>query len=143
MRTYSAKQSEVKRDWRVVDLEGKTLGRAATEIARVLRGKDKPIFTPHVDTGDFVIVVNAGKVRVTGNNKMLQKKYYHHSGYPGGIKEISLEKQLEKHPERVITAAVKGMLPKNRLGRKLMKKLKVYASPEHPHEAQNPKPLEI
>lgn len=142
MSTFSAKEQEVERKWYVVDLEGKNLGHAAVKIANVLRGKHKPIFTPHVDTGDFVIVLNAGKVAVTGN-KLSQKKYYHHSGYPGGIKEITLEKQLEKFPERVIEHAVKGMLPKTKLGRAMIKKLKVYSTSEHPHEAQRPEALEL
>lgn len=142
MRTYSAKENEVVRKWFVVDLEGKTLGRAATQIAHVLRGKHKTIYTPHVDTGDFVVVVNADKVAVTGN-KLVDKKYYHHSGYPGGIKSISLEKQLEKAPERVIRAAVRGMLPKTKLGRKMIKKLKIYATPDHPHKAQAPEELNV
>ena len=141
-KTYSAKPSEVEHNWFVVDAEGKTLGRLATEIAKVLRGKHKPIYTPHVDTGDFVIVINADKVRVTG--KRLDQKFYHrHSGYIGGLKSVSLRRMLETHPERVIEHAVKGMLPKNRLGNQMYKKLKVYASPEHPHAAQQPKPLDL
>jgi len=142
MRTFSAKANEVDRKWFVVDLEGKNLGRAAVEIAKILHGKHKPTFTPHVDTGDFVIVLNAGKISVTGD-KMVQKKYYHHSRFPGGIKEISLEKQLEKFPERVIEHAVRGMLPKTKLGRAMIKKLKVYTASEHPHEAQMPEALEL
>lgn len=142
MSTYSAKPNEIERKWHVVDLDGRILGRAATEIAKILRGKNKPVFTPHVDTGDFVIVVNAEKVKVTGN-KVSDKKYYHYSGYQSGMKEITLEKQLEKWPNRVITNAVKGMLPKNKLGRKMLKKLKVYAGPDHPHEAQKPENLEL
>lgn len=142
MRTYSAKENEVVRKWFVVDLEGKTLGRAATQIAHVLRGKHKAIYTPHVDTGDFVVVVNADKVAVTGN-KLADKYYYHHSGYPGGIKGISLEKQLEKAPDRVIRAAVRGMLPKTKLGRKMIKKLKIYATPDHPHKAQAPEEMNV
>ena len=142
MRTYSAKAGTLRQKWYVVDLDGKILGRAAARIAHILRGKHKPIYTPHVDTGDFVIVVNADKVRVTGR-KLSGKKYYHHSGYPGGIKEITLEKQLEKAPQRVIEHAVRGMLPKTKLGRRMLKKLKVYASPEHPHEAQQPEVLDI
>ena len=141
-KTYSAKPSEIEHNWFVVDAEGKTLGRLATEIAKVLRGKHKPIYTPHVDTGDFVIVINADKVRVTG--KRLDQKFYHrHSGYIGGLKSVSLRRMLETHPERVIEHAVKGMLPKNRLGNQMYKKLKVYASPEHPHAAQQPKPLDL
>lgn len=142
MKTYTAKTEEVERKWFVVDAEGKTLGRLASEIAQILRGKHKPIYTPHVDCGDYVIVVNADKVHVTGR-KLDQKMYYRHSGYPGGLTEISLRRQLETHPDRVITAAVKGMLPKNKLGRRMIKKLKVYAAPTHPHEAQQPKTLEL
>ncbi len=141
-KTYSAKPEEIERTWYVVDAEGKTLGRLATEIAKILRGKHKPIYTPHVDTGDFVIVVNADKVRVTGK-RLDQKIYYRHSGYIGGLKAVSLRRMLETHPERVIEHAVKGMLPKNRLGRKMYKKLKVYASPDHPHQAQKPQPLDL
>jgi large subunit ribosomal protein L13 len=126
----------------VVDATGLTLGRLATQIATVLRGKHKPIYSPHVDCGDFVIVVNADKIRVTGR-KLDQKFYYRHSGYTGGLKQISLRDQLDKHPERVIRLAVRGMLPKNRLGRQMIKKLKVYASPNHPHQAQQPKPFEL
>ena len=140
MKTFSAKPAEVRRDWFVIDATGKTLGRMAAEIAMRLRGKHKPEYTPHVDTGDYIVVVNAEKVAVTGN-KQQDKMYYRHTGYPGGLKEINLRDQLAKHPDRVIKAAVKGMLPKNTYGRNLLKKLKVYAGPEHPHEAQNPKPL--
>ena len=140
--TLSAKPAEVRRDWFVVDANGKTLGRMATEIARRLRGKHKTIYTPHVDTGDYIVVINAEKLHVSGN-KMKDKIYYHHTGYIGGIKSISLEKQLEKAPDRVIKAAVKGMLPKNPLGRAMFSKLKVYAGTEHPHTAQQPKVLEI
>ncbi len=142
MRTYSAKPHEIQREWLVVDAQGQTLGRLATRIAAVLRGKHKPFYTPHLDCGDFVIVVNAEKVRVTGR-KLDQKIYYRHSGYPGGLKQIDLRRQLALYPERVIEAAVRGMLPKNRLGRKLFKKLKVYAGPTHPHQAQKPKALNI
>jgi large subunit ribosomal protein L13 len=142
MKTFSARPETVKRDWFVVDAAGKTLGRLATEIARRLRGKHKPEYTPHVDTGDYVVVVNAAKVRVTGN-KPSDKIYYHHSGYPGGIKAIPFEKLLAKAPERVIERAVKGMLPKNSLGRAMYRKLKVYAGAEHKHAAQQPQPLEI
>ena len=142
MRTYSATPREIEREWLVVDAQGQTLGRLATRIASVLRGKHKPIYSPHLDCGDFVIVVNAEKVAVTGR-KLDQKIYYRHSGYPGGLKEIDLRKQLQLHPERVVESAVRGMLPKNRLGRKLFKKLKVYAGPTHPHQAQQPKTLEI
>lgn len=142
MRTYSAKPQEIQREWFVIDAQGQTLGRLATQVATILRGKHKPFYTPHIDCGDFVIVVNAEKVRVTGK-KLDQKIYYRHSGYPGGLKQISLRRQLALHPERVIEAAVRGMLPKNRLGRRLFKKLKVYAGPTHPHQAQKPKVLNI
>ena len=140
--TVSAKPAEVRRDWYLVDAKGKTLGRLASEIARRLKGKHKPIFTPHVDTGDYIVVVNAEKVAVTGN-KLKYKMYHHHTGYIGNLKSISLEKQLQKAPERVIETAVKGMLPRNPLGRAMMKKLRVFAGPEHTHQAQQPKPLEI
>jgi len=140
--TLSAKPAEVRRDWFVVDANGKTLGRMATEIARRLRGKHKTIYTPHVDTGDYIVVINAEKLHVSGN-KMKDKLYYHHTGHIGGIKSISLEKQLDKAPDRVIKTAVKGMLPKNPLGRAMFSKLKVYAGTEHPHTAQQPKVLEI
>ena len=139
-KTYHPKQGEITREWYVADADGQNLGRFATKIARVLLGKNKPTYTPGVDTGDFVVVVNCEKIAVTGN-KLEDKKYYRHTGYPGGIREINLRDQLEKHPERVIKAAVKGMLPKNTYGRNLLTKLKVYAGPEHPHQAQNPKPL--
>jgi len=142
VKTYTVKAAEIKQEWFVVDAAGKTLGRLASEIAQILRGKHKPTYSPHLDCGDFVIVVNADKIHVTGQ-KLDKKIYYRHSGYPGGLKEVSLRRQLEKHPDRVITAAVKGMLPKNRLGRRMIKKLKVYAAPTHPHEAQQPKPLEL
>lgn len=142
MKTYSAKAQEVERKWLVVDAQGKTLGRLATQIASILRGKHKPIFTPHVDCGDYVIVINAEKVWTTGR-KLDQKVYYRHSGYPGGLKEINLRDQLQKFPERVIESAVRGMLPKNRLGRQIYKKLNVYAGPKHPHAAQNPEALEL
>ena len=142
MSTLVAKEQDIIRDWYVVDLEDVVLGRAATEIARVLRGKHKPIYTPSVDTGDFVVVLNADKVRLTGN-KLADKKYYHHSGYQGGIKEISAEKLLVKKPEMLVETAVKGMLPKNKLGRKMFRKLKVYAGGEHPHAAQQPKELKF
>jgi large subunit ribosomal protein L13 len=141
MKTYSAKPGEITREWYLVDAEGKTLGRLATQIADTLRGKRKPQYTPHVDTGDFVIVVNAEKIQVTGN-KLDQKRYYRHSGYPGGIRSRTLREQLERRPTEVLRVAVKGMLPKNRLARQQITKLKIYAGPEHPHEAQNPKPLE-
>ncbi len=142
MKTFSAKPETVKRDWYVIDAENKVLGRLASEIARRLRGKHKPEYTPHVDTGDYIVVINAEKVAVTGN-KESDKLYHHHTGYPGGLKTISLDKQRQKHPERIIEAAVKGMLPKNRLGRAMFRKLKVYAGPEHMHTAQQPKPLDI
>jgi len=142
VKTYTARAEDIEQEWFLVNAEGKTLGRLASEIAQVLRGKHKPIYTPHLDCGDFVIVVNAEKVQVTGR-KLDQKMYYRHTGYPGGIKSISLRNQLQKHPERVLEAAVRGMLPKNRLGRKMFKKLKVYAGNSHPHQAQQPKVLEL
>ncbi len=142
MTTVSAKPAEVRRDWYLVDASGKTLGRLSSEIARRLRGKHKPEYTPHVDTGDYIVVVNAEKIRVTGN-KMKDKMYHHHTGYIGNLKSINLEKLLEKAPERVIETAVKGMMPKNPLGRAMFKKLKVYAGPEHKHTAQQPQPLDI
>jgi large subunit ribosomal protein L13 len=140
--TVSAKPAEVRREWLLVDAEGKTLGRLASEIARRLRGKHKPIFTPHVDTGDYIVVVNAEKIAVTGN-KLADKMYHHHTGYIGNLKSISLEKQLQRAPERVIQTAVRGMLPRNPLGRAMMKKLRVFAGPEHTHQAQQPRPLDI
>ncbi|MGB5425322.1 MAG: 50S ribosomal protein L13 [Gammaproteobacteria bacterium] len=140
MKTFSAKAHEVNRDWYVVDAAGKTLGRLATEIARRLRGKHKPIYTPHVDTGDYIVVVNADKVHVTGR-KATDKMYYHHTGYIGSLKSANFEKMQEKAPGRVIELAVKGMLPKNPLGRAMFRKLKVYAGPDHQHAAQQPKPL--
>ncbi len=142
MKTFSAKSETVKRDWYVIDAENKVLGRLSTEIARRLRGKHKPEYTPHVDTGDYIVVINAEKVAVTGNKEM-GKNYYRHTGYPGGLKTISLEKQRAQHPERIIEIAVKGMLPKNSLGRAMFRKLKVYAGTEHQHTAQQPKVLEI
>ena len=142
MKTYSAKAGEVTRDWFVVDAADKTLGRLASEIAHRLRGKHKPEFTPHVDTGDYIVVINAEKVRVTGA-KAKDKMYHRHTGYPGGLKTISFEKLVEKAPERVIQGAVKGMLPRNPLGRAMFKKLKVYAGSEHPHAAQQPQALNI
>ena len=142
MRTFTAQTAKVERNWYVVDAEGQTLGRLASKIAPILKGKHKPIYTPHLDTGDFVIVINADKVRVTGR-KLDQKFYHRHSGYPGGLTSISLRDQLSQHPERVLQAAVRGMLPKNKLGRQMIKKLKVYAGGAHPHEAQQPKALEI
>lgn len=142
MKTFSAKPETVKRDWYIVDAENKTLGRLSTEIARRLRGKHKPEYTPHVDTGDYIVVINAEKVRVSGN-KTTDKIYHHHTGYPGGLKSISFDKLIERAPERVIETAVKGMLPKNPLGRAMYKKMKVYAGSEHPHTAQQPKTLEV
>ncbi len=142
MKTFSAKAESVKRDWYVVDASGKTLGRLATELARRLRGKHKPEYTPHVDTGDYIVVINADKVHTTGN-KVRDKMYHHHTGYIGNMKHTSLGKLLETHPERVIEIAVKGMLPKNPLGRAMFKKLKVYAGAEHKHAAQRPRKLDI
>ena len=142
MKTFSAKPAEVKRDWYVVDAEGKTLGRLATEIARRLRGKHKPEYTPHVDTGDYIIVVNAEKIGVTGN-KESDKMYHHHTGYIGSLKSVSLGKLRQTFPDRIINKAVEGMLPKNPLGRAMFKKLKVYAGPTHDHQAQQPKALEL
>lgn len=142
MGTFSAKAEEVRRDWFLIDAEGKTLGRLATEVASRLRGKHKPIYTPHVDTGDYIVIVNAAKVKVTGN-KAKNKVYYRHTGYIGNLKSITFEKQIEKAPERVIEIAVKGMLPKNKLGRAMYKKMKVYAGSEHNHQAQQPQLLEI
>ena len=141
-KTWNAKPGEIERHWYVVDAEGKTLGRLATRIADTLRGKGKAQYTPHVDTGDFVVVINAEKISVTGQ-KRSEKMYYRHSGYPGGLKSRTLNDMLERRPEEVIRLAVKGMLPKNRLARKQLTKLKVYAGPEHPHAAQQPKPLEL
>ena len=142
MKTFSAKPAEVRRDWFVVDATGKTLGRLSTEIAHRLRGKHKPEYTPHVDTGDYIVVVNAEKIRVTGN-KLKDKMYHHHTGYIGNLKSISLDKLLEKSPERVLEKAVKGMLPRGPLGRQMFKKLRVFAGPEHTHAAQQPIPLEV
>ncbi|MEN6478835.1 MAG: 50S ribosomal protein L13 [Anaerolineales bacterium] len=142
MNTHVVKAADIHREWYVVDATGKNLGHLAVEIARILRGKHKPIFTPGLDTGDFVIVVNAGKVAVTGN-KMLDKKYYRYSLYPGGLTETTLADMLAKHPERVLEHAVRGMLPRNKLGRAMFKKLKVYAGGTHPHQAQQPKPLDL
>ena len=142
MKTFSAKAHEVKRDWYIIDATDKILGRVATEIARRLRGKHKAEYTPHVDTGDYIVVINADKITVTGK-KFKEKVYYRHSGYPGGIKETSFDKLQAKHPERIIEIAVKGMLPKNVLGREMYRKLKVYSGTEHPHTAQQPKKLEI
>ncbi len=142
MGTFSAKAAEVKRDWLLVDADGKTLGRLASEVALRLRGKHKPIYTPHVDTGDYIVIINAEKIRVTGN-KAKNKMYYRHTGYIGNLKSISFEKQIQKKPERVIELAVKGMLPKGPLGREMYRKLKVYAGSEHKHEAQQPQLLEL
>jgi len=142
MKTFSAKPETVKRDWYVIDADNKVLGRLAVEIARRLRGKHKAEYTPHVDTGDYIVVVNAEKVAVTGN-KETDKVYQHHTGYPGGLKSITLEKQRIKAPERILEAAVRGMLPKNALGRAMFRKLKVYAGSDHNHSAQQPKPLEF
>ena len=141
-KTCMTKKEDVEREWYVVDATGQTLGRLATQIAHRLRGKHKPIYSPSVDTGDYVIVVNAEKIHVTGR-KLDQKIYYRHSGYPGGLKQITLRDLLQKHPTRVIEHAVRGMLPKNRLGRRMFKKLKVYAGPNHPHAAQQPEPLDL
>lgn len=140
-KTYVTKQADLERAWLVMDAAGQSLGRVASKVAAILRGKHKPIFTPGLDTGDYVIVVNAEKVTVTGN-KMTEKFYYQYSGYPGGMRATSLRDQLAKHPDRVMTHAVWGMLPHNKLGRAMLKKLKVYAGPEHPHAAQNPSELE-
>src|SRR5262249_24501480 len=142
MKTYSAKPGEISREWYLVDADGQTLGRLATRIAETLRGKGKPQFTPHVDTGDFVIVVNAEKIQVTGN-KLDQKRYFRHSNYPGGLRSRTLREQLDRRPEEVIRMAVKGMLPKNRLARQQITKLKIYAGPDHPHAPQSPKPLPL
>ena len=140
MKTFSPTPKDITREWFVVDAEDKILGRLATQIAHRLRGKHKPEFAPHMDNGDFIVVINCEKIRLTGN-KLRQKQYYSHSGYIGGLKSTSLEKMLQKKPEHVLMHAVKGMLPRNILGRALLKKLKVYAGPDHPHSAQNPKPL--
>ena len=142
MKTFSAKAETVKRDWYIVDATDKTLGRLATELARRLRGKHKPEYTPHVDTGDYLVVINAEKVRVTGN-KLTDKVYYHHTGYVGNMKSITLDKMMDKHPTRAIEIAVKGMLPKNPLGRAMFQKLKVYAGADHKHTAQQPQALEL
>ena len=142
MRTVSVRKEDVERKWLVVDAEGKVLGRMASQVATILRGKHKPFFTPHVDCGDFVIVVNADKVRLTGK-KLLNKSYYFHSNYPGGLKTVQAGKMLEKRPVRMVELAVRRMLPKTKLGRAMFKKLKVYASSDHPHEAQQPEPLEL
>jgi len=142
MTTYTAKPSDIKQDWYIVDASGKTLGRLATEIARRLRGKHKPEYTPHMDTGDYIVVINAKEVKVTGN-KTTDKIYHHHTGYPGGLKSITFDKLIAKKPERIIEKAVKGMLPRGPLGRDMYRKLKVYPGAEHKHSAQQPKALEI
>jgi large subunit ribosomal protein L13 len=142
VKTYAVKASDIERQWWVVDANGQTLGRLATRIATLLEGKHKPIYSPHLDTGDHVVVVNAGKVKVTGD-KLIQKRYYRHSGYPGGLKEESLEAVLARKPELVIERAVKGMLPQNRLGRAMFRKLKVYRGADHPHQAQQPTAAEL
>ena len=141
-KTWNAKPGEIERRWYVVDADGQTLGRLATRIADALRGKDKAVYTPHVDTGDFVVVVNAEKIAVTGK-KLDQKIYYRHSGYPGGLKERPLRDQLQRQPTEVLRRAVRGMLPRNRLARQQLTKIKIYAGPNHPHEAQKPEPLEM
>ncbi len=141
-KTFVTRKEDVQRDWFVVDATGQTLGRLATRVARMLRGKHKPTYSPSIDTGDYVIVVNAEKIHVTGR-KLDQKVYYRYTGYPGGLREITLRDQLQRHPTRVVEHAVRGMLPKNRLGRQMIKKLKVYAGPDHPHEAQQPESLEL
>jgi large subunit ribosomal protein L13 len=142
MKTYQSKKEEINHQWYLVNAEGKVLGRLATELVKILRGKNKPTYTPHLDTGDFVIVVNAGKVSLTGK-KMKDKIYYRHTGYPGGIKEMNAEKLLAKKPTEMIRMAVKGMLPKTSLGRQMLRKLKIYAGPNHPHEAQKPVAINI
>ena len=142
MKTYSARKEDIARDWYLVDAEGKALGRLAAEIAKRLRGKHKPVYTPHIDTGDFIVVVNADKVVLTGK-KLTDKIYYHHTGYPGGLKSVTAGKMLEEKPEDLLTGAVRGMLPKNSLGRQMLKKLKVYRGDRHPHKAQMVKLLEV
>ena len=142
MKTTHVRKEDVDKTWFLIDADGKVLGRLATEIAKILRGKNKAIFSPHVDTGDFVVVVNAEKVKLTGN-KLKGKMYYHHSGYPGGIRAVAAEKLLASRPEEVLRRAVKGMLPKNRLGRRIIKKLKVYSGPDHPHTAQQPEQIQV
>ena len=142
MRTFSPKDSDITRQWHVIDASGVVLGRLASQAAVLLRGKHKPIFAPHVDTGDFVIIINADKVALSGH-KLEQKQAYRHSGYPGGLRSVSYGELMEKHPERAVEKAVRGMLPKNSLGRKTLRKLKVYAGPDHPHQAQQPVPFEI
>lgn len=142
IKTYTPKPEDIQREWFVIDAKDQTLGRLATQIAQILRGKHKPIFSPHMDVGDFVIVINCEKIRVTGN-KLDDKRYYRHSGYPGGIRSVTLRQQLDKFPDRVIRTAVRGMLPKNSLGRAMIKKLKIYAGDKHPHQAQQPKAYEL
>ena len=142
MKTYSIKASEIHKDWFVADAENKALGRLASKVAQILKGKHKPTYTPHMDMGDFVVVVNAEKIRVSGNKEM-QKTYFSHSGYPGGTKEVDLYTMRRRHPERVIQNAVKGMLPHNRLGRQMMRNLKIYSGPDHPHSSQQPKVMEF
>lgn len=142
-KTFNLKREEIKRKWYVVDAEDKILGRLATEIAKKLRGKDKPTFTPHVDCGDFIIIINAEKIKVKGGNKLEDKKYYRHSGYVGNLKETNLEEMLKKNPEFVIKNAVRGMIPHNTLGRIVLRKLKVYSGPDHPHKAQNPEIIDL
>jgi large subunit ribosomal protein L13 len=143
MKTYTPKVSEIQREWFVVDAEGIVLGRLATEVARVLRGKHKPVFAPHIDTGDHVIIVNADKVKISGNGKAESKRVYRHSGYPGGIKSATYAEMLDRNPAEAVRGTVRGMLPKGSLGRQQLSKLKVYAGADHPHAAQSPKPLEI
>ena len=142
MKTYVVKESDINREWFVVDATGQTLGRLASKISQILKGKHKPIYTPRLDVGDYVVVLNADKIAVTGR-KMDQKMYYRHTGYPGGIRETNLRDMMQRHPTFAVRQAVKGMLPKNRLGRKMLRKLKVYAGPDHPHQAQQPKVLEL
>ena len=142
MKTYSIKADEIHKDWFVTDAENKALGRLASKVAQILKGKHKPTYTPHMDMGDFVVVVNAEKIRVSGNKEM-QKTYFSHSGYPGGTKEVDLYTMRRRHPERVIQNAVKGMLPHNRLGRQMMRNLKIYSGPDHPHSSQQPKVMEF
>ena len=142
MKTYSIKADEIHKDWFVADAENKALGRLASKVAQTLKGKHKPTYTPHMDMGDFVVVVNAEKIRVSGNKEM-QKTYFSHSGYPGGTKEVDLYTMRRRHPERVIQNAVKGMLPHNRLGRQMMRNLKIYSGPDHPHSSQQPKVMEF
>jgi large subunit ribosomal protein L13 len=142
MKTLFAKKTEVQKKWHVIDADGMVAGRLASRVSMVLRGKDKPVYTPHVDTGDFVIIINADKVRLTGN-KLEQKAYYRHSGYPGGLKKVLAKDLMKDSPEKIIISAVKGMLPKNKLGRRQLSKLKVYSGPDHPHKAQNPDVLKL